>query len=199
MVATFTQTVKRRAAEELRKLSPREQALLLLAVLGVLAYFFFQLTSAVRQRFADQAAELEKIEAMRHEVLGSSEGDRSPGALQRYLELKSRKGALEAQFKDADIKEGERSYIENLLRTKAGVSERYDIKDEPLKDFGTDYQLAPFTVRFTAMSLKGNIDFLRELTNGPHPLVITELDARKGQVGDKVNITIGLLSIHKVK
>ncbi len=196
---TAAQIVRKRISDEMRKMSLRERLLIIATFLGIAAFLLYLIASATRAKFADQSAEIQRVESLRTEVMGSSDVGREAGTIARYLELRARIAALEAQFKEVEVKEGVRSYLENLLRTKAGVSDRYEIKDAPTKEFGSDYELAPFTVRFTAVTMQGAIDFLRELVTGPHPLILTELDLRKGRVGDKLDVTADLLSIRKVK
>ena len=199
MTAAFADTLKRRMSEEMRKLSLRERMLIAAAAVSVAVLGVYQLASAVREKFRAQSDEIEQVKALRTEVLGNSENPRDSGMLARYLALRARKLAFEAQFKDTEFKEGVRPYLENLLRTKAGVSSRYEIKDAPIKKFGDEYELAPFTVKFFAVSMQGAVEFLRELVGGPHPLILTELSLRKGHVGDKLEVTAGVLSIRKVK
>jgi len=193
------QDILRRVNVELRKLSGRERALIVLSLVAVAGYILFTCYASIKQKFVEQAAEIQRVEDLRREVLGNSEGTREPGTLARYLELRTRKSALEAQFKEVEIKEGVRSHLEAALRSKAKVTERYDIKDAPTKEFGADYELAPFTVKFTAVSMQGAVDFLSELVQGRHPLVLTELDLRKGRGGEKLDVTSEVLSIRKVK
>ena len=191
MAPEIVTTLKRRALEELRRLSFRERMLVVVAALAVLSLLLYKVAFTLQEKMAAQKAEIEALDLSRTEVIDS---------LSRYSTLRARRLAIEEQYKGVEIKEGVRSHLERLLKEKAGVpSDKITIKDLPVNEFGGNYELAPFSVKFVASSMQGLVAFLVEIVHGTRPLVLTELELKKGRVGDRMEVSVEVSSIRKVK
>lgn len=174
----------------LSKLTTRERLLISLAGFAAASIGVIQVFGAVSEEFAIQERALARAKSEQQEVLEK---------LARYSQLKVRREAVEERFKEVEIKEGVRSQIENLMRTKANVTGGYTIKDGPVSEFGGNYELAPFSVRFTVQSLPGLVAFLEELVHGPRPLVLSELDLKRPRTGERIDVSLEVSSIRKIK
>ena len=183
-------TFRRRINDEIRKFSLRERVLCAMAAIVVTALFVSQSFKFVRERFDTQATEVETVQRSIEDVTAG---------LSRFSLLTARKAEIEAQYKQVEMSEGVRSFLENMLRTKAEVSSGYTIKDLPTTAFGGNYELAPFSIRFSTTSLQGVINFLNEIVHGPRPLILTDIELRKSRQGDKLDVSLGINSIRKSK
>ncbi len=184
-------TLKRRILEEIRKLSFRERMLVVVASLAVFSLLAYKSAAIIREKINAQKAEIESLDASRAEVIES---------LARYSTLRARRVAIEEQYKGVEIKEGVRSHLERLLKEKAGVpSDKITIKELPVNEFGGNYELAPFSIKFAASTMQGLVSFLVEIVHGARPLVLTELELKKGRVGDRMDVSVEVSSIRKVK
>ena len=181
-------TIKRRAREELFKLSPRERWLIVGAVAAIVFFVSWQTIEKVKMVMRNQD---QKIESARQDLSDLRE------RFQRFSALQSKRRAIEEQFKEVGLKDGVKSHLEDLLKNKAGVSSGYAIKELPAVQFGGSYQQTPFSVKFTVASLDGLVSFLKELVEGANPLVVTELEIKRDPIGDKLRISVDVSSIRK--
>jgi len=168
----------------------REKGLILASAAAVLILALAMTYQFIHQKFVDQSAQIDALEGKRKEVIEN---------LAKYTTLNARRQIIESEYTKAEIKEGVRSHLEKLLREKAGVTTgSYTIRDKPTSEFGGSYELAPFSVTFPAVTLQGVVDFLREVTHGPRPLVLTELEMKKGRMGERMDVSADVSSIRKV-
>ena len=181
----------RRLRDEYTKLSARERALTLGAIGAIVFLIVWQGYEKVSDVFRLQNTAISIAEQDLAEVRER---------LTRYTLLQQRRSSIEEQFKEVEIKEGVRSHLESVLRTKANVSQgAYTIKDLPPIEFGGSYEQAPFAVKFTIGSVQGLIDFLKELAQGPKPLMLTGLEIKREPIGDKLRVSVDVSSIRRVK
>ncbi len=181
--------LKRRLREELTKLSGRERGLIAGAIVAILFLVVWQSYEKVRSVFKNQSL---KIEAARQDLGDIRE------RFQRFSALHAKRKAIEEQYKEVEIKDGVRSHLEELLKSKAGVSSGYNIRELTAVEFGGNYEQAPFSLKFTVGSLEGLVDFLKELVQGAHPLVVTELEIKREPIGDKLKVSVDVSSIRRV-
>ncbi len=171
------------------KLSGRERGLVLVS--GVCLFFiaFYQIIwSPVTEVFAEQAIELSKTE----------EGLKTlPESLRMFSVRRARLKELEAEYKEIEITEGELSYLENLVKTKIGISAGHSIRDLQVKDFGKDYEQASFSVEFPTTELSKIVDFLTELTQGKKRMIVTELSINKTRNDERLEVEVKATSIRK--
>lgn len=170
------------------RLSARERIILAalgLFVGGMIAWSGYEQASDI---VADQSTRLEKA----HETL-----DSTAGSLERYVKLKARRDMIEREYRGVEIKEGVYAHLENLIRTKLGLSSGFTIKDSPPKNMGGNFDQTTFTVKFTTPTLQPLVDFLKEVTHGQRPLLLSSLDAVKSRRGDVLEVTIEVVSIRE--
>ena len=180
-----------KARDAYRGLSPREQKLLLGAVAVVVIFMVFSFIQPIQNMFLDQSLELSKAEQEVHNIAVE---------INRYQRLKLRRSQVEQEFKSVEIKEGALSHLESLVKDKAGIAQgAFTIKDQPPKPFGAGYQQTFFSVNFSTTDYPRLIDFLKELVDGPKPLVVKRLDLKRTRGGDKLEIDLEISSITKDK
>jgi hypothetical protein len=177
--------------EHYRKLSFRER-MILLSLSGVLAVIAaVSIYQPINAAFIAQHKRIEDSERS-----AASAGQ----LIDRYLKLKSQRNIIESQYQQAEIHEGEITYIENMAKTKIGLpSSAISISPISAKPFGTNYEQAPFTVKFSVTSVKGLVDFFHEVVAGPHPLVLSRIEIRRPLSGDKLDVDLELNSIRSLK
>ena len=188
MASPFILKIVHRAIDEVRKLSPREKGLLAVAVFVGFIMLSYKVVTDIKTAFAEQTAAIEALNQSQAEVIQN---------LGRFTVLNARKTQIETDYAKVEIQEGARSYLENLVRTKALVSTGYTIKDMPVSEFGGDFELAPFSIKFTANTLQALTDFLTEIVHGQHPVVLTELDFRKARGGERMEVSLDISSIKR--
>lgn len=171
-------------------LSAREKGLIVAGTFVLFLVGLYKVYEPVRDVFSQQIQDLQKVE-----------GDaRSASALlERYSKLKAKRDSIEREYKEVEFKEGALSHLENLVKNKAGVSAGFTIKDSPPVEFGGEYEQTLFSVKFTTTSLPGLVDFLKELSQGPKPMILGKVDIQRSRFADRLETDIDVSSIRKVR
>lgn len=173
---------------EYGKLSSRERGVL--AGLGVVIVFMagWGIYEPTRDLFADQRARLERTtEAVRT----------SSTSLERYVKLKARRDMIEREYRGVEIKEGVYAHLENLIRTKLGLSSGFTIKDSSPKSMGDNFEQITYSMRFSTPTLQPLVDLLKEVVHGERPLLLSSLDVVKRPRGDTLDVTVEVVSIRE--
>lgn len=177
-----------RGRSEYKKLSLRERGIIWsAAAIGALIglYSFGEHINGI---FAEQHTRLEDGE----------KAVRATGPLlERYVKLKTRRDAIEREYRGVEIKEGAYAHIENLIRSKLGISSGFTIKDNPPKEMGGDFEQITYSIKFPVPTLQPLIDFLKEIVHGQRPLLLSRLDIAKRGRGDKLEIELDVVSIRE--
>lgn len=171
-------------------LTQREKVIIVAAGLVAVCMLSYQIYEPIRRTFHEQAEQITTLE-------GTMKGVGT--TLERYVKLKARRDAIEDEYKEVDFKEGALSHIENLVRSKAGISAGFTIKPNPPKEFGGNYEQTLFSIKFSTTNLEALVDFLKELSHGPRPLVISKIDIQKSKFADRLEVDIDASSIRRVK
>ncbi len=183
------QQIIKRLKELTDKMSMREWILIALASLVIVCIALIEIYGAVASYFEDQSVRLTQLETR----LGSTNSH-----LQKYLDLKARRDAIESRYREVEIQEGALSHLENLIKTKAGIAQGlFTIRDSPASPFGGNYEQLPFMVKFNTTNLQALVDFLREVTEGPKPLVLSRLDLNRRRGSDRLDVEVALSSIRR--
>lgn len=175
-------------ATEYGKLSPRERGVL--AGLGVVIVCIvgWSIYEPTRDLFADQRTRLERTtEAVRT----------SSTSLERYVKLKARRDMIEREYRGVEIKEGVYAHLENLIRTKLGLSSGFTIKDSSPKSMGGNFEQITYSMKFSTPTLQPLVDLLKEVVHGERPLLLSSLDVVKRPRGDTLDVTIEVVSIRE--
>ena len=119
-------------------------------------------------------------------------------ALSRYQKLQVRRDEIERDFREVEIEEGALSYLEDLVKTKAGVVNP-QISPRDIRDFGSEYEQAPFLIRFPIVDLNRLVQFLEELVQGKKPFILASLDIKRRPAGDSLDIELEVSSLRRKK
>lgn len=160
-------------------LSPRER----LMVVAAAAIFFYVLAESVivpiQTAYENQA---------KRSRATSLQMDSLPNVLERYVRYKERQKRTEDHYKSIVMNHGGLSYIESLVKKKAGIQAGFTIQDMTPRKFAEQYEQAPFRVSFKISDYKRLVDFLEAIVNGEKPLVLSDLKLRKSRNGDFISV-----------
>lgn len=170
-------------------LSQREKFLIGGGICAIIPIFAYQLAYLpIKELFTTQSQTLAKLEEDYKTV---------PFILDRYKRFHAKKSQIEDEFREVEIKEGEQSFLENILSGK--VDAGFDIAPGQARTFGGNYEQAPFNVRFSTASLAGLVDVLTEISTGKKRLLITSLNVSRDTNGDKLRVELAVSSIRQLK
>ena len=182
---------KTQSLERIDRLSNRERLVVSVAILVVGLIVIYQFYQPIRVAFLEQNQRLELAEA---------DIQKTGQLIDQYRKLKSKRDGIEERYKKVEIKEGELSYLEGVVKRKAGVEPgNYTIKDGAVREFGGSYEQAPFLIKFTTTSLSNLVDFLSEVVHGLHPLLLSKIDISKSRAMDRLDIEVEVNSIRRVR
>ena len=172
----------------LARLSWRERSLLGAAV-GV-AFLLFAYNAAINTKaeFSALALKISQAEADAAQVKSS---------LERYMELKNKSDEIRRIYKSVEIEEGELSYLEKLIKEKAGIAPNIVTPAE--RDFGSEYIQKPFVIKFSTTDFKGFVEFLKALVEGPKPFILSRLDLTRRRGADRLEVDMEASSLRHKK
>ena len=172
----------------IKKLQPRERFLALCAVAAVAVISLSEIVSSIQETFNNQEVRLEK---------SLSEMDLASAALSRFTTLKTRQRAIEEAYKEVELEGPVLSYLEKLLKEKAGIASGFTIRDKPTRQFGGGYEQTPYTIRFTTVDTNRLIEFLKELSEGSRPVLLASIDIKPRPSKDSLDVDLEISSIKR--
>ena len=175
--------------EHVRKLSTRERTIISVAAAMIAFTILYQAFLPVRDAFRRQAKEITNLEEQMSLVSAT---------LAKYSRLKSRQAAIETAYKEVEFKEGELSYLDNLIKSKAGIPSGGQINIKPTREFGGSYQQSPFNIKFVITDYPRLIEFLKEVAQGSRPMILSGLDIKKRPAGDALEVELDVSSVKKI-
>ena len=172
----------------IKKMQPRERFLALCAVAAVAVISLSEIVSSIQETFNNQEVRLEK---------SLSEMDLASAALSRFTTLKTRQRAIEEAYKEVELEGPVLSYLEKLLKEKAGIASGFTIRDKPTRQFGGGYEQTPYTIRFTTVDTNRLIEFLKELSEGSRPVLLASIDIKPRPSKDSLDVDLEISSIKR--
>jgi hypothetical protein len=129
--------------------------------------------SPIQEAFQKQSQELHET-SLTYSV--------APDILSRYSKLLGRRKELEKFYSGVDLSADPYSYLERLLRDTAKASGTYNVTPREGVQLGAKYAHKVFLVNFQTTSMENVAAFLKELTTGTQPMLISQinLDKRTG-------------------
>jgi hypothetical protein len=163
--------------------SPRELAIALIAVvlLAVMGFYSFVIepTAAAFER---QAAAFKDL---------SNTASVAPSILGRYAKLAARRMELEQFYEKVDLKANPLSHLERLLRDVASVAPgAYNVSPREGVQLGGKYAHKIFMVKFETTSLDRLTAFLKALTTGEQPMLISQINLEKRPTSDALSVQL---------
>jgi type II secretory pathway component PulM len=135
----------------------------------------------ISRAFARQSQELEDL------TLTYSA---APDILARYAKLTARRKDLERFYSGVDISSDPLSYLEKLLRDTAQASGTYNVTPREGTNLGGKYAHKLFMVNFQSASLENVASFLKELTTGKQPMLVSQINLDKRQSTSTLNVQL---------
>jgi hypothetical protein len=172
--------------EKYHELSSREKQLIWAMLAAGLFIGFYYLVSMITPLFIEQQKKLIQLE---------TQVEALPKLVSRWSALSATKKSIESTFDSSDTGIGTRSYLEDLIKTKVGISDLKSIRALQPRAFGQDekFENTIYTVNFFTTELKQVVDFLEGVTKGEQPLILSKITLKK--TGTKLNVQVELSSI----
>jgi len=175
--------------ESSKKLSRREKLLVLFAVIFVAVSALNLIYGPIRDALVRQEDRYNETTQQLQYVAA---------ALSRYQKLQIRRDEIEREFREVEIEEGALSYLEELVKTKAGVVNP-QISPRDIREFGSEYEQAPFSIKFPIVDLNRLVQFLEELVQGKKPFILASLDIKRRPAGDSLDVELEVSSLRRKK
>lgn len=173
-----------------QKLSSREQQLIILAALAVTVMLVYGVGNKTYQAFETINSNLS---------YANEELTTVSNLLSQYSKAKSQRDRIENEFRSVEFKEGELTYLEELIKKKLNLNSGFTITPRAVTKFGINYEQHPFTVKFSLSDLKLIMEFLNEIVSGPQPLLLTRLDIRMTRNGETLEVDMDVSSIKEAR
>lgn len=171
-------------------LSARERVLLIAAIIVVVVLAISSIVPAISQAFSKQSADIEAFNKQMSLVVES---------LGRYSKLEARRKEIEDAYREVEISEGILTYLEQLIKSKAGIEQGHSINPRETRPFGNKFEQASVTVKFTIVDLKRLVQFLEELVHGSKPFILGRLEIKRRPAGDSLEVELDVSSIREKK
>lgn len=173
-----------RVKSTLSKLKPREAVLLVAALaigvgMGVYSYII------------EPAAALFEAQKKEFKALTDT-SEVAPSILARYLKVAERRKEIEQFYDKVDIRVDPLTHLEKLLREVARVAPgSYTVSPrDGLQLAGGRYAHKIFMVKFETASLENLTDFLRVVTEGQQPMLISLINLEKRPTSESLMVQI---------
>ena len=171
------------------RLTLRERGIIWLCVVVIIGLGAYSAGGGIYGAFTEQLAERERVERDYRSVLV---------LVERYSKLDKRRLEIEARYQKFEVKEGVLSYLERLVKEKGNVQAgRFKITSGKEREFGGNYVQSPFRIKLDTTNLNELVAFLKELTDGSQPLILTELDIQKNLVSNQLSVELDVSSMRQ--
>jgi hypothetical protein len=164
----------------MEKRSPRER---MLVVGGLLAFVVVVVGPALLapavEAFEQQTKEIEELDRT-YRI--------TPDILARYGRLIARRKEVEGFYDKVDLASNPLSYLEQLLRDYAKAADGYSVTPRDGTPLGTRYTHKIFSVSFQTVSMDDLGRFLKVLTEGEQPMLVTQVQLDKRAAGEVLRV-----------
>jgi type II secretory pathway component PulM len=114
----------------------------------------------------------------------------TPEALERYSKLVLRRREIESFYSQADLSADPLSYLEGLLKERAQAAGSYEVTPRQGIQLGGKYTHKFFLVKFKTSSYENLVDFLKALTGGKQPMLISQINLDKQAASETLNVQL---------
>ncbi|MFN4894636.1 MAG: type II secretion system protein GspM [Pseudomonadota bacterium] len=157
-------------------------------VIGSIAVLFLGVTvvyptfiEPVVSAFAEQSKRIESLQNT-YSV--------TPDILDRYSKLISRRKDIDSFYSQADLSADPLSYLEGLLKDKAQAAGSYEVTPRQGIQLGGKYTSKFFLVKFKTASYENLVAFLKAVTTGKQPMLISQINLDKQGAGDSLAVQL---------
>lgn len=161
----------------------REKVILVAAGIFVACFIIYPTVIApVQEAFSEQSRQLTELR---------NTYEATPDILTRYANLVARRKDIDAFYSRADLSSDPLTHLETLLRDTAKAAGTYNVGTQkegvPL---GNKYIHKFFTVNFQTASYDDLSAFLKALTNGPQPMLVSQINLDKRSGAETLNVQL---------
>ncbi len=179
--------LKKQGLEALTRMTEREKLLIIGMVVAAIGLSTWSITTSLIDSFSLQRRKIESLD--RNFVSAGL-------VLDRYEQLQRKLTEMQQTFKNEGPPGGMRSYLEESITKKAGVTApNFTIKAGLPIQIGDTYSKFPYTVTFSTTSIGKIVDFLEDITNNESNLMLTKLEINKGRMAEKLNVVVDVSNI----
>jgi|GEM_PF-1783645 len=115
----------------------------------------------------------------------------APSILARYAKLAARRKEIEQFYEKVDVRANPLSHLERLLREVANVAPgAYNVSPREGVQLGGKYAHKIFIVKFETVSLNNLAEFLKALTAGDQPMLISQINLEKRATNDMLSVQL---------
>ena len=169
------------------RLSAREQLLVVAVILGMLLWGCYELEKKVEGIFTVQSKQLESLRSANKFL---------PMKIVSYQTLIKKREKVEERFRNSPADFSIRPYIEEVFQSKLGTKgSTLQITEQKASDLGERFIQLPHIVRFQVTEVEALVNFLKEITYGKQPLILSDIDLDRAFSGDKISVSIRVSSI----
>lgn len=173
--------MKEKLLDLFRQRTPREKVMLVAAGL-ILAFMVVYpvVVEPVQEAFARQSEQLRTL---------SNAYNNTPKVLERYATLQLRRNELEKFYSEINVSEDPLAYLENLLRDVAKAKPgEYTANARQGSSRGDKYITKSFNASFQASSMENVAAFLKALTTGSQPMLLSSIALERRGGGETLYV-----------
>ncbi|MFO0417175.1 MAG: hypothetical protein ACK5Y6_07800 [Pseudomonadota bacterium] len=151
-----------------------------------LILFFFTVVyptfiSPVVSAFASQSERLSDLKR----IYGTT-----PEVLEKYASMVARRKDIDSFYSQADLSADPLSYLEGLLRDTAQAAGTYNVTPREGVQLGGKYAHKFFAVNFQTASYENLAAFLKALTTGKQPMLVSQINLEKRSGADALTVQL---------
>lgn len=162
--------------------TPREKVVA--AVAGIFMFFTVVYPTCIEpivSAFADQSKRIESLQNT-YSV--------TPDILERYSQLVARRKEIDSFYSQADLSADPLSYLEGLLKDTAQAAGSYEVTPRQGIQLGGKYTHKFFLVKFKTASYENLAAFLKAITTGKQPMLISQINLDKQGAADSLGVQL---------
>ena len=167
----------------LAKLKPREVALVVgAAIIASVMFLYSYVIEPTQAAFERQSAAFKTL---------ATTADVAPSILARYLKIAERRKEIEQFYDKVDIRVDPLTHLEKLLREVAHVSPgSYTVSPRDGVQLGGKYAHKIFMVKFETASLQDLTAFMKAVTEGEQPMLLSMVNLEKRLTSESLAVQI---------
>lgn len=165
-----------------QKRTPREKVVASVAL--IFLFFTVVYPTFIEPVFLAFAEQSKRIESLQNTY------SVTPDILDRYSKLVTRRKEIDSFYTQADLSADPLSYLEGLLKETAQAAGSYEVTPRQGIQLGDKYTHKFFMVKFKTASYENLVAFLKAITAGKQPMLISQINIDKQGAGDSLSVQL---------
>lgn len=162
--------------------TPREKVITAVALVFITILVVYpSIIAPVQEAFSEQSRKLKELKTT-YTV--------TPDILARYTKLVARRKDIDSFYQRANVSSDPLTHLETLLRDTAKASGTYNVTPREGVQLGGKYAHKFFVVNFQTSSYENLTDFLKALTAGTQPMLLSQISLDKRTSSDVLNVQL---------